>query len=368
MPDYEIQFHRYFSRLPHPDRVCYKGRLELDRFEPRDMSEALASIRDQINGRFETNMQRVVTPSGSTLLYMDYVESDVINALAFQSNGIYFIGITSRMLQHFIETCSALWRLNPLAELLGITLDGPNRNFLFQILLLLQIQFIADHELGHMFHGHCENLSTASFYEEFDTNASNGISGTDGLHDQAHEVEADGYAVEMMLHGLFRDGVGRFVIERLRPSIDGDEFLLLLYVLAVGAVLYWLPASDFDPSMIRISKHPRGIVRMNIIMQDVWRWCQENNAALIEFVSPERFQWVLACVQTAADNPQQQTAWLAQGSFLKSADGQAYMDELYAIRESLREKMNSHQWRSRGLNGDAEASDEGREQVGGRQP
>jgi hypothetical protein len=345
MVDFDVEFHRYFSSLSSAKRAVYKGRLDLDTFTPSEFSTAFASIRDLINERFAINVQRIVTPTGPATVYMDYVDASAKNALSFESKGIYFIGITSGMLQHFVTACSALWRLNPLADLLGIQLNKEGRDFLFQALLLLQVQFIADHELGHMFHGHCEGLYKGFLFEEFATPKDALESGASKLKDQAHEVEADGYAVEMMMNGLFRDSVGSFLITRLRPFIAQDEFLLLLYILAVAALLYWLPAVDFDVAAIRTSDHPRGIVRMNVVMRDILRWCSENRTDLIPLVSVERFQWVLACVQVAADNQRQQAAWLAQGVYLKSDAGQAYMAELYEAREVLRSEMSTKRWK-----------------------
>jgi hypothetical protein len=345
MSNPEIAFHRYFGRLTGSDRDRYRGRLDLDQFDPRELSTALEQIRDEINSRFDANVKSIRSPDGAATLYMDYVDSEVKNALAFQNEGIYFIGITAAMLKQFVATCSTLWRLNPLADLLGVKFDQADRDFLFQTILLLQIQFIADHELGHMFHGHCEQLASGNFYEEFASQAQDAVAQPDRLRDQAYEVEADGYAVEMMLNGLFNDNVGQFIIERLKPSIDQREFILLLYILSVGSLLYWLPAATFDPARIRESSHPRGIARMNIVMRDIWRWCGENNPELIQFVSLERFQWVMACVQAAADDAEQQTIWLAQGTFLRSDEGQKYLDALYAERRLLRDEMNSLHWK-----------------------
>lgn len=344
MAEAEVIFHRYFSQLSGVDRERYKGRLDLDRFDPEGLRTAFAQVRDQINKRFEVNMGSIRTPSGNTRIHMDYVDSKIRNALAFQSDGIYFIGITGAMLNEFAMICSALWRLNPLAELLGIELHQTNRDFLFQTILLLQIQFIADHELGHMFHGHCEQLASGIFYEEFASRNPLSAHQVDQLHAQAYEVEADGYAVEMMLNGLFKDNVGTFIIDRMKPSIDPREFILLLYMLSVGSLLFWSPAATFDAERIRECTHPRGIVRMNIVMRDIWRWCGENDPDLVQFVSLERFQWVMACIQVAADNADQQATWLEQGAFLRSGHGEKYVEDLYAERERLRAEMNGFRW------------------------
>lgn len=344
MPDNEVLFHRYFSTLTEPDKNRYKGRLDLDAFEPNELRTAFEQIRAEINSRFVENSQRIMGPSGAVSVYMDYIDSDVINALAFHFQGVYFVGITRRMLRQFVEICSALWRLEPLADLLGIELNQGQRDFLFQTLLLLQIQFIADHELGHMFHGHCETLAIGNFYEEFGAELSTISSNSESLRDQAYEVEADGYAVEMMLTNLMNGTSGEFIFQRLKPSLPKGEFLLLLYVLAVGALLYWMPASDFEPGKVRTYKHPRGIIRMNVVMRDILRWCSEHRADLLQVISLKSFQWVLACVQVAANNAQQQSAWLAQGAFLRTAEGEAYMNDLYTTREGIRREMRPHRW------------------------
>jgi hypothetical protein len=118
---------------------------------------------------------------------MDYIASSMVNAFAFYFEGWYFIGITDGMLELFAKSCTALWRLEPLAESLGIDPAREKRDSVFQFVLLLELQYISNHELGHMFHGHCAGLRDGRYRAEFDvaTLVANSI----GMEGQARELE-----------------------------------------------------------------------------------------------------------------------------------------------------------------------------------
>jgi hypothetical protein len=57
-------------------------------------------------------------------------------------------------------------------------------------------------ELGDNFHGHTPRHVSSIFFSEFDRKEV--VPGPDRLRDQAHEVEADGYAVHMILTSVHR--------------------------------------------------------------------------------------------------------------------------------------------------------------------
>jgi hypothetical protein len=79
--------------------------------------------------------------------------------------------------------------LSTLADLLAIDMSEDVRNFLFQAILLIQLQFASSHELGHMFHGH---VIPIEFYEEFTSPISAGSAPKGNLSRQAKRLRLMG--------------------------------------------------------------------------------------------------------------------------------------------------------------------------------
>jgi hypothetical protein len=301
-------FDRYFKSQSEAEKKRFSGLLNLETSSVEQLATAFIDIRSEINSRITINASRIIGPDGRVEVFMDYVESAEVNAMAFFFEGQYFIGITEGMLKLFSDSCTALWRLEPLADLLEIAFNSQRRNDLFQIVLLLQLQFISNHELGHMFHGHCGDLRSGRFQAEFGLSAKEMTANSEGIEGQARELEADGYSVNLLLSNLLTGPSGDAILEKLKPGLEKDDFLLTLFVLAVGTLLYFLKPKTFDPLLVR-------------------------------------FQWILACVQVAAESAEQQAIWREQGTFLQTDLGKAYLDEIYVRREHLRKKMDPLHWR-----------------------
>jgi hypothetical protein len=338
-------FDRYFKSQSEAEKKRFSGLLNLETSSVEQLATAFIDIRSEINSRITINASRIIGPDGRVEVFMDYVESAEVNAMAFFFEGQYFIGITEGMLKLFSDSCTALWRLEPLADLLEIAFNSQRRNDLFQIVLLLQLQFISNHELGHMFHGHCGDLRSGRFQAEFGLSAKEMTANSEGIEGQARELEADGYSVNLLLSNLLTGPSGDAILEKLKPGLEKDDFLLTLFVLAVGTLLYFLKPKTFDPLLVRADTHSQGVIRMNIILGEIIGWCQINLANMTEWVSLERFQWILACVQVAAESAEQQAIWREQGTFLQTDLGKAYLDEIYVRREHLRKKMDPLHWR-----------------------
>ena len=209
--------------------------------------------------------------------------------------------------------------------------------------MLLELQYISNHELGHLFHGHCADLSAGRYRAEFDarTLAEESI----GVEAQAKELEADGYAVNLLLKNLLQSPSGAFIHQRLGSPLPERETVLTLFVLSMAAVLYYLePPAKFDPAKVRQARHSNGMARMNILLGEVLGWCTDNvnwpNA-----ISLEHFQWIMSLITTAASKSAQEAIWTEQGAYLQTEAGKAYLADIYMRRINLRKKMEPHCWR-----------------------
>lgn len=341
---YEVIFHRYFSRLPKHLRDVYRGRLNLDKFEIPELANAFGGIQKEINSRWTHHAPRILAPSGEVKLHFDYIDGDDVNAITFGDDGISFVGITGKMLVHIARTSEAMWRLNLLSELLGVELSRDVRDFLFQAVLLFQLQFLSSHELGHLFHGHADHNA---FREEFSSAIKIPSQNGGNLRAQAREVEADGYAVHSILDNFVATENGRIIHGRVRSTLLQEECVMSLFLVSIGFLFFFLHPRAFEVSQVRASDHPSGLARMNIVLHDLIAWCQLNRPGLEAWASFEKFQEIMWAVAAASGNPEQLREWLKQGEFLRSDEGRKYLDDLYAERERLRGDMTGLQWKLR---------------------
>jgi hypothetical protein len=277
MTELEQRFDRYFATLDEDDPLRSAHILDLNAAQSsdaRDLATAFADIKTEINNRFETNAVGIVAPEGPVRIHMDYIASSMVNAFAFYFEGWYFIGITDGMLELFAKSCTALWRLNPLAEFLGIYPAREKRDSVFQFALLLELQYISNHELGHMFHGHCAGLREGRYRAEFDvaTLVANSI----GMEGQARELEADGYAINLLLKNLLQSDTGTFMHHRVQSTKSVREFVVTLFLLSLAATLYHVKSAPFDAAKVRGGDHSDGLIRMNILLGEILGWCADN--------------------------------------------------------------------------------------------
>jgi len=343
----ELLFDRYFRRNPSPvARAKYVGRATSLGLRDAVFEQAIETARDEINRIFQINALKITTPHGPAKLHVDFLESAELNAFAFSSCGWSFIAITTALLSRFTDISLNLWRLNLLENILGLDLDLEARNPLAAAFMLILLQFLSNHELGHFFHGHCESDSAAFVLAE--SGSADGLAerlpNADHLRLQAMEVEADGYAAHMMAENLFKGGIGANLHSKLRSSLNIDEFTLNFFLCALGAVFYLWGNRTFAFVDARIYDHPPALMRMNAFMTDLRGWFSLNRPVLETQASVERFQLIMFAISQAADGSISEEPWRQQGEFLLSTAGKDYIDDLYATRERLRQEMVPHRW------------------------
>lgn len=349
MPYPEIEFHRYFSSgvLSTEDRKELPGRLDMSTID-QGLASILDDVKHHINAMFSRQAARIQTTRGPVHLHFDYIAAPErpmrhANAIAFGYSGYFFIGLTQDLVQDVFQFCWLLSRSSATADLLHLGLKtAEERDQFLACLFSVQIQFVIDHELGHHFHGHTPIYASNSFFKEFDGVAP--VPGLLRLQDQAREVEADGYAVHMMLNGLFADGSGASIIQRLQPTeISSERFLVYFLLLSIGSFLFLRPAAPFDPSRVRGESHPFGLMRMNVVMTDLRGWAEDHKLSLVQQIDQDCFSKVMGTIVAAQPDGESAKAWKLQGEFLTRPD-ETYRDELYAARAALRAEMQERSW------------------------
>lgn len=345
MTDTEKLFDRYWQTLETTDPLHTARILNLaaaKSAEVRNLAKAFTDIKAEINQRFAKNAVDIISPAGSPQIHMDYVASSEVNAFAFQFEGWYFIALTEGMLELFTKSCSDLWHLSSLLGHLGIVDAAEKRNAIFQFILLLELQYIANHELGHMFHGHCTDLNKGRYRSEFSVQVM--VAESIGMEGQAKELEADGYAINLLLINLLQSYSGKQMHDRVESTRPVCEFVLMIFVLSLGAVLYYLKPFPFDPSKVRMAEHTKGLARMNVLLREINGWCKMN-FDWDDALPLGKFQEIMSFVADAASNTIQDEIWSAQGKHLQTDQGQRYLADIYDRRVTLRSKMSPSHWK-----------------------
>ena len=268
-----------------------------------------------------------------------------MNAFAFMDEGIAFIALTDRIIERLIHISSKMWRLNLLGDILRIQTTTEARNYIAAALLPIQIQILSSHELGHFFHGHCADSPGLSLRAEINLDSDHPrLRGASRLRNQAMEVEADGYAVHMILKNLIQGEMGENLYKLFGSALPVSEFVMAFFLISTGSLFYLLGERHFDSAAVEGYDHPPALMRMNVIMRDMQGWCSEHSPELIDWGTTERFQDIMQAIALADETGANLNDWQVQGQFLLSEPGRQYIERLYAEREKLRAEMEPFQW------------------------
>jgi len=325
----DILFHRYFQQLPPYKREIYRGKNDLDLIE-EPLQGLLRAIQANLNEALRNERQNVPEHVPHPPFYMDFVDSEDANAMAFTEGDYSFIGITVALIHRIWGICLPMAQSAEIATLLGLRLDTAERQGRFHVVLFrIQLNFVTTHEYTHHVHGHTTGSTLDSrFANEIDSSADNG-----DMEAQVHEIDADAYGTFHVLSNLFADERA-FAIDMLdlgaAPPVRQDQTLLASFVLAVGTFLFVRPTKVLTPENIRSLSHPPQAARMDFIMRTAVSWCRQHRRALTGWMSPDIFDKIistLAYVTPGADGGQ---GWAAQTAFLQAEIGDAYIKTLAA--------------------------------------
>lgn len=326
-PPPEVIFDRCLRNNPcAQERERYKGKQDLDLL-PSEQGTVLRNLQDALNNALHSEDQTVAAHVSHPPFHFDYVAANVPNAIAFRCDDYSFIGVTIPLVSLLDETCHRLSTSPQVAISLGARpeLAEPIASILFAS----QLTFVVAHEYTHIVHGHCPAMQAEVMFpnEIKDTDVGN-------LASQAHETDADSYAVYHVLQHLFNNErrphtVGLLEIDEKSTDVQ-DAILLASFVIAVGGFLYVRPPVAIDAIRVYKLTHPPQAVRMNLVMHGVKQWCKQNRPTLGQWMTLERFQTLMNAVAVATWGMNGGRNWSEQTTFLRSADGDKYIRQLDA--------------------------------------
>ena len=330
----EVLFHRYFQELGPFEREKYKGKHDLERLEPTELRPLLVALQGALNeGLNEEHSVR--EPVSCRPFHFDYIDSTARNALAFRHVDYSFIGVAIPLIYDLWKAANLLARSEAIASLLGVRLVGEDREGLRVVLFRTMLSFVVLHEWTHHVHGHVglRGLGSVHFEEILDGGQ------TGDLESQALEVDADGYAVHLILNNLIAgyaraSAVTTFLKLDEEPVSFQNEVLFSCFVVAVGAFLYIRRPVAVNSTNVYTLTHPPQAERMNSLMTQAMRWCQPSRVGLAAWMTLDRFQGLMRSAAEATLGDSGGMNWAAQTAFLTSPDGHEYNRKLNSVYQS----------------------------------
>jgi hypothetical protein len=257
--------------------------------------------------------------------HVDYIDSDIENAIAIPHGGYSFIGLTVALMCTASDVCLALSKSQEAVALLRVQASDEEYNNLQAVLFYVLLAFIVGHEWTHHVHGNAGQLDATGFPNEV-LDAGGGGS----LDSQIKEIDADGYSAHHVLANLI-DNPQRPLIAALKidaaPANVQDEVMFAIFVVAVAAYLFVRPAFDLDRVTIYKDSHPPQAARMHFLMDQTEGWCSYNRPDLIPWMRGQ-FQSLMSATADAVLGKGGAHVWANQTAFLLSDDGLKYISTL----------------------------------------
>jgi hypothetical protein len=209
------------------------------------------------------------------------------------------------------DICTRLSKSGPFKSSLGLD-ELSDWEKLHVVLFRIQLFFVVGHEYTHHVHGDLKGVFASEFVETFNSGS---------LEHQAMEVNADGYSAYHVLTHLI-DGEGRsHALDLLGtigvPELLQDRVLFCCFVAATAAYFLVRRPVAIDGTTVYALTHPPQAARMNCLMQRAMKWCEQNRAPLVAWMTLDKFQLLMSAVEQSSSGMNGGADWSAQTAFLK---------------------------------------------------
>jgi hypothetical protein len=333
-----------FDRALRDCKTGYSGRQDPEKLDT-PYRELACDLRDHMNKIYGTEFQRV-EGSGARLLHFDFIDSSDANAIAFKREHYAFVGVTTGLLRRANKICYGICHDPAAVRALGLTpSDEAYAVRIFTALFSILIQFLAAHELGHHFHGHVGFAAAQGRSVIEETARALGEGGAEKSH--VAEVEADGYAVKVVLTNISQNGPKKAIASLLDRSLSDPELdgiIERLFLAAVIGFFHVLPQPSFTPDTIDLLSHPPRLIRLNFLIRGVQVWRTESGHRNTEWPTEREFADFGASIARALE-PVAGVTWEEQSRFVLSEAGKLYIQRIENSTAHLREEMKDFQWR-----------------------
>jgi hypothetical protein len=253
------------------------------------------------------------------------------------------VGVTLSLFRKLHDVFATACQNREFVASFGDAATPPQPTHLFALLYLTAFQFVSAHELGHHVHGHLglPTRSAMAVRKEFSV-----ASGGSHLVCQAEEVEADGYAVHMVLGNMLRGAPRTHAAQLLGMAEDQsclDETLLRAFMTAVVCFFHAVH-QPFDAGKVDEQSHPFELSRINTVITDMHGWCADQEPKLEQWPDVPQFAELGGTLRQILRDTGIEDHWDDQTRFLQCQAGLDYRGRLYAERKTLRTRMGPFRW------------------------
>lgn len=331
---FDLYFNDGRSRQSRP----YRGRARLDQLRGRTLPpNLLIDIRHMLNESLSLEKKDIREHVPHDPFHLDYIDSDLPNALAFCYLGYAFIGITIPLTTMLWDICRLLSASTPLVTVLGLDAHECDRDMLHVVLFRVILNFVVAHEWAHHVSGHVSRQSRQRIWVEEVRLGSAGGS----METQSLEADADGYAAYFGLAHLIDSPDGRpHAVELLKledvPLDVQEQILFSCFLAAFAGFVFALPAPSLDKDSLARLSHPPQAARLHVLMQHAVMWCTQNRRLLANWMTVDRFQMLMGTIANTLSGGERWTQWAAQVAFLRSPDGKAYSRDMTERLDALK--------------------------------
>jgi hypothetical protein len=338
---FDLYFNDGRSRKLRP----YRGRARLDQLQGRTLpSNLLSDIQKSLNEALAV-ARKFPDHSPHDPLHLDYVDSEISNALAFCYGGYAFIGVTIPLTTLLWDICHRLSTSAAVATALGLNASQCDPEMLHVVLFRAILNLIVSHEWAHHVRGHVSRQSRHGVWiEEVRVDTASGSMATQSL-----EADADGYAAYFGLAHLIDSTDGRPHAVRLLnlasvPTVTQDQVLFSCFLCAFAGFVFVLPAPpSLDAETMSRLSHPPQAARLHFLMQHAHTWCRQNRPLLFQWITVDRFQMLMATVANVMWGNERRNQWAAQVAFLGSPEGRAYSLNVIERLDTVKAAGGAHQ-------------------------
>jgi len=318
----------------------FRGRQDLADLQREHHRSLLATLQKGFNEGLALR-KRVPEHVDNLPFYLDYIDSDFSDAVAFTDGSYAFIGITVPFIYELLEICGRLSNSESIRQIVGLTNVGDLTDWLSVILFQHLLSFAVTHEFTHHVHGHVlKHQSQSTFFSEFAANNQ-----ASSMERQAEEADADGYAAYHVLANFIEGETRKNISAALRLDNSSpeaiDQVLLSCFVIVAGAFLFSRRPTDLGKEDLFGLSHPPQAARLDYLMRHIILWCRENRPALADWMTNERFQQIMRAVAEATWGMNGGLTWDDQTAFLRSENGRKYFQDLSRLIDAQKAALQN---------------------------
>ncbi len=314
----------------------YRGIADLEELRAGDPEgrqfAQLIQLRDSFNEALAAEGQNIIGDAPHAPFYLDYLDSDKSNALAFKDDHYSFIGVALPLVTELLSITQQIAASDEIVSLLGLP-PTTDREMLQAVMFSMLLGFVASHEYAHHTHGHLVHPIDSS-----------PVVGRLWL--QAREADADGWAAYLVL-SLWGLADARPVLLKLlgleqATKLAQDAVAFACFVAAHAAFCLRRP-QPMDMDKVYWHSHPPQPVRLQLMSRHVVKFIGECRGGVQETLTQQWYQSLIDTLSRLMWTGRNDAAiWRQQSEFLRTANGAAYQGALIAELDVFREALR--QW------------------------